>query len=255
MSRLWNKPRLCVFLGEDRLVACRLGAGRRGPLLHSETLPLPSGEDAAATLDAWLARQPAAEARLDIRLGVPHVRYLVLPWDAQLAQEDFRHTVARALLARQFPQAAATPEIRFAPATYGQPLLAAGVDATLRPALEAAAARHGARLRALEPLLAVVWNHFHSRLRSARTLALAEPTRLLRVQCEAGVITEVQVRPWDPDAADAQLQAQAADATVRVFTPTQPALAGARPEAWLGVQGDDGLPVAGDMAYALCGVA
>lgn len=255
MSRLWSKARLCVFLGEDRLVVCRVGAGRRAPLHRSETVPLAPGESGVVALDAWLAAHPAEGELLDVQLGVPHARYLLLPWDEQLTQDDFRHLVARALFSRQFPEAVAMQEVRFARGAYGQPLLAAFVDAALRQSLEAVALRHGTTLRTLEPLLASVWNRFYSRLRAAQTLLLAEPTRLLHVRCAGGVITKVQVRPCVPDEAGAQLQALAADAIARVFAPAHPALAGALPAAWLGLQGGDRLPVAGDPAYALCGVA
>ncbi len=162
--------------------------------------------------------------------------------------------MARALFARQFQQPVEIQDVRFASGAFGRPLLAAFVDTALVQTLEALAVRHGAKVRLLEPLLASVWNRFHSQLLEAGTLLLAEPTRLLRVRYEHGVIMEVQLRPCIPEEASEQLQAFAADAAVRVFAPALPALADTMPTAWLGLKGGGGAPVTGDLAYAFCGV-
>lgn len=264
MSRLWNRPRLCVYVGADHLALCQV-AGRWSPrVLDKARVALPDGEEQSwwQSLEAWLAIHPLQGvmqgADLECVLGLPHVRYLLLPWDPQLVNAGFRDAVARALFARQFQETAGVWEVRYASSGYGQPRLAAFVRREVLSALERLVLKHGLRLRAVEPLLAVVWRRFRSQLplQGENTLLVAEPGRVLRITHERGAMTDVQVRPCTADELPGLLLRAADEEGARVFSPASSSLAGSLPAAWLQLQDREGWTASDDgaYAYALCGV-
>lgn len=238
MSPLWTRPRLRVHLAADRLVACAVAGGRRAAVTQREILPL--ADDVAAAFDAVLAALPG-KTPVEVVLGLPHVRYLMLPWDRQLAQPVFRQRMAEVLYSRQFQQDAAGQCLRFARPVHGQPLLAACIDRTLLTTLESACARQGRRLRRVEPLLACVWNRFQRQLPRAGRLWVEEGARVLCLTHARGAVTDVQLRP-------AQAAGVPGDDTCR-FAP-------GRPEVGLQLRAGPGFAPDRDSAcaFALCGV-
>lgn len=263
MSRLWNRPRLRVYMGEDYLALC-LVSGRWSPRVHQlAQLPLVSGQGGAvaSVLDAWMTANPLRgvmqSAVLELVVGMPHVRYVLLPWDRQLVQDDFRHAMARALFARQFQQDFSTQELRFGALKYGRPLLAACIDRTLVEMVSVVARQHDTSVSCIEPLLATVWSRFHSRLKGAEgTLLLAEASRVHVVRCKGGAITELQIRPGTEDDISGMVLQLASNPDCRVFAPLLPGLASSLPNAWLGLEAGEGFSVVADAqyAYALSGV-
>ena len=119
------------------MVLCHVVGSRRPKVLHKEIMTVGEGESASwpARLDVWLSTYSSGSAfrgaDIECVLGLPLVRYLVLPWDARLIEGDFRGAVARALFSRQFPDEAATQEVRFSSPTYGRPQLASFVSRDL----------------------------------------------------------------------------------------------------------------------------
>jgi hypothetical protein len=258
---LWNSQRVCVYIGEDRLVICQVAGRWRPRVLDKAVVTLAPGEAPAVALDAWLKAQPpltgSALRRLAVVLGLPHVRYLLLPWSPQRVQGGaFRAAMARALFSRQFQEDASLHEVRYGPESYGQPQLAAFVSNSLLQALAMVAQRHGGHLESAEPLLMSVWNRFSARLGGDGGVLVAESTRLLLVQREAGAITDVQVRPCSEGELESVLQRFAATPAARCFAPRHAALSGQSPSAWLGLAAHEGFSPAadGESTYALCGV-
>lgn len=250
MSRLWNRPRLRVYLGEDRLVL-RLLAGWPARVRQEAVLPLAPGQSPLAVLEAWwqgvATTAGAGTVRLELVLGMPQVRYLTLPWSADLVDDAVRQALARSLYARQFGAAASPQELRLGRLRFGCPQLAAFVDRDLLDAWRAFALRCGWRLARVEPLLAAVLNAHAPALRGEGPLLVVEPGRRLRVTRAGGAVTAVQVRPGDAGDAAAEAQRLAAAPGLRVFAPLQPALAG-----WLAGPGV-GTAEAGALAFVRTG--
>jgi hypothetical protein len=226
-------------------------------------LPLMSTQASAVTaaLDSWLTRHPLRRAmrsaRLELVVGMPHVRYLLLPWDRQLVLNDFRQAMARALYTRQFREEFSLQELRFGALIHGRPLLAVGIDRTLVRAVAAVAHKHAASGIHIEPLLATVWNRFYPQLKEGGgTLLLAEPSRLLVIRRQAGAIIELQVRPSTDADIPALAQRLTTDAGGRIFAPRYAGLAESLPSVCLGLTTGKGFSTSADAAYAyaLCGV-
>lgn len=253
MSRLWNRPRFCLYAGDSHVVVCRVEGRWRPRLQDKAIVPFASGQLLPA-LESWWQTHAAA-ADVELVLGSSHVRYLMLPWDPQLARPELRQSVAAALFARQFQEDPAHYQVRFATARYGKPQLATFVSTTLLSGLDRVFAGTEGRLHKVEPLLVAVWNRFSSRLgKDNAVLLLAEEDRLLKVFAEQGDMMSLQLRPCAETELQQQLQLSAG--TGRIFAPGMPALAARHPDAWLALPEDEGFRTAqdGDYAYALCGV-
>lgn len=260
MSRLWNKPRLCAYLGEDQLALCQV-LGRRRPRVLQKGLQAVEGRDApavAAALDAWLQAHPLVGqmqgAELQVVLGTPWVKYLLLPWHPSLVATDFRLSMARALYARQFALEATAQDLRFGALRFGQPLLAAFVASDLLPSLTATAARHGARLTVMEPLLARVIQRFATALpKGEGTLLIAEASRVIRVGLSARCVQSLQLRPLATGNTDVFTGDEAGRA--RRFAPLQPTPVSETSASLRLGPGEGFSPDCdGAFAFALCGV-
>lgn len=253
MSRLWSRPRFCLYAGDSHLAICRVEGRRRPRLLDKEIVAFPAGQLLPALESWWQAHGVAAD--IELVLGSAHVRYLMLPWDPQLARSELRQSVASALFARHFQEDPAHYKLRFAPAAYGKAQLTAFVSTELLSGLEGVFAAGQGRLCKVEPLLVPVWNRFSSRLkRGNAALLLAEDDRLLKVFTEQGAMVSLQLRPTEESELQQQIQSSAGHGLV--FAPRMPALAARHPDAWLGLSDGEGFRAMldGRYAYALCGV-
>lgn len=253
MSRSWNRPRFCLYAGDSHLAVCRVEGRWRPRLCAKEPLAFASGQMLPALASWWQSHALAAD--IELVLGSSHVRYLMLPWDAQLTRPELRQSVAAALFARQFQEDPAHYQVRFAPARYGRPQLATFVNTALLSGLENVFSETEGRLHRIEPLLIAVWNRFSSRLAKDNTvLLLAEEDRLLKVFAEQGEMMSLQLRPCAET--DLQQEIQRSVVPARVFAPGMPVLCARHPDAWLGLPEGEGFRAAQDgrYAYALCGV-
>lgn len=258
MSRLWNKPRLRIYIGEDHLAVCQLAGRWRPRVIHKETICFPAGNiaGAMATLEAWLIGH-SLSVNIECVLGASHVRYLLLPWDTGLVDVGFRQTLANALFVRSFQDPPEGYEVRFASLRYGKPQLAAFVDKDLRTAFELLAQKTACRVVSLEPLLVTVWNRFQPRLAKEKgVLLIADAGRLLVLHHDHGAINDVQLRPCAVKELVDQVRRMSGVAPVRVFAPLHDELAMSLPESLLRLESESGFSARSDGAYdyALCGV-
>lgn len=230
MSPLSTKPRLRAYLGEQGLALCLHAPGRRGRLLREALLPLAAGEAPWPALQAWWQATGSAlvagPVRLELVLGLPHVRYLLLPWSPDLVDAAARRSLARLLHARQFGDTGAPPELALGPLRFGQPQLVAAVDRDLLSGARSFAAQQGWQLAAVEPLLSAVWNEAAPRLREDGPLLVAEAGRCLVVRREKGCVVALQVRPADGRDVGTEIERLAAQPGLRVFAPLQAAPGG-----------------------------
>lgn len=259
MSPLWNKPRLRVYVGEDHLALCRLSGHWRPRVVRKEQINIEPWKISAAlaVLETRLSAHPLP-TDIACVLGSGYVRYLLLPWDADLVDAAFRETLAHALFARSFQDDSTKYAVRFSPACYGQPQLAAFVDKELLAAFELLAGKFGCRIASMEPLLVSVWNRFRARLEhESGTLLIAEADRLLVLRHESGVVSDVQWRPCVGEELAGRIRQGSDTAPVQVFAPLQTDLARRYPASWLGLENREGFSASTDgaYAYALCEVS
>lgn len=259
MSPLWNKPRLRVYVGEDHLVLCQVNGRWRPRIAHKEKISVEAGTTSAtlAALDTWLNAHPLP-TDIECVLGSGHVRYLLLPWNADLVDTAFRETLAHALFSRSFQGDSTKYEVRFSPARYNQPQLAAFVEKEWLAAFELLAGKFGCRVVCMEPLLVSVWNRFRGQLeRESGTLLIAEAGRLLVLRHANGVLNDVQWRPCVGEELAGRIKQLSGTAPVRVFAPLRADLARSYPAIWLGLENREGFSAGTDgaYAYALCGVS
>ncbi|MBN3759424.1 hypothetical protein [Burkholderia sp. Ac-20365] len=215
-ARIGRRERLRVYLGQGWLAVCVI-EGRLRTRMHmratavlSCSLPDTGANqhlDAQlATLHAWLRTHPV-RGKMEWITGLQHVRYLVLPWDERLSDSAFCRSLASALFAQQFADAAgerdfAAYDMRLGPLSYGRSRVAALIARDVLTQLTAFAPAHGCRTGFIAPMLTVVWNHLGASARAGRgLLALVEGQRVLLAGHERGHITSIQLRPYsgNPD--------------------------------------------------------
>lgn len=258
MSRLWNKPRLHIYVGDDHLAICQLSGRWRPSVIHKEKITFEPGHISSAllALDTWLGTQ-VASADIECVLGAAHVRYLLLPWDVNLVDTEFRQTLACALFARNFQDEPAKYEVRFSAAHYGQAQLAVFVEKEWLTALDLLAQKFNCKINRVEPLLVSVWNRFRKKLeREQGSLLIAESGRLLALRHDHGALVDVQWRPFADAELFGRLKQLSATAPTRVFAPLHAELAMNLPAVWLALDNAEGFSGRSDgaFAYALCGV-
>jgi hypothetical protein len=123
-----------------------------GPTSADDRAAEPWGNSLRA-LEAALAHAPARVA-LRVVVSDHFVRYALVPWSAALVADSDRLNFARLTLRQTYGAAADRWEVCLDAQPAGMPSFACGIDRTLVAALRDAAARHGARLAAVVPLLA-----------------------------------------------------------------------------------------------------
>jgi hypothetical protein len=123
------------------------------------------------------------------------VRYLVLPWMAELVTQAEELEFARARYAKVFGEASRQWDILLNPAAPGQPRLTAAIDSGLLAALSAALACSRLQLTAVEPLLATRFNEARRRIDASAWLVIAEHGWLLMAWISRGQWHSVRSRP------------------------------------------------------------
>lgn len=258
MSPLWNRVRFRVHLGARVLAACEVqGHGRRCVVARKALLPFSPGERAPAlqALREWAA--PGGAASIEWVLGPSDVRYLLLPWSPELADESLRDSVASALFEQRFREGAAAHAVRFAKARFGAPQLAAFVAHALVADIAAHARDARLRLGSIAPALATVWGRFGSVLAQERgVLHLVDGDRQLAVRHERGLPMDIALRPFDGQRDAAMPSAPCEHGMRRCFSSWAPAGGAASPAHGLMLNDGEGFDANADAAYAfaLCGV-
>jgi hypothetical protein len=254
-ARIGSPQRLRIYLSGRSLAAC-LVQGRFRPMLRAKVIfpfaaPNCGGGDnlpaALAALSEWLHAHPHRGA-IEWIIGIDHVRYLFLPWDARLSSKSFCHALAAALFAQQFSGddiPFSEHQLRFAPLSFGRPRLVALIPSEVVSELTAFASRHHCRSRRIAPALSVVWDSVFPKVKNdIGVLALVEGQRLLRVHYDHGQLISLSIKPCS----EAHTWAIPGDVTY-LFPPRDTTTPGAELAPQGLAPGDDPR-----YAYALCGV-
>ena len=192
MSRLWP-DKSCAFLCPDQLQVVRPGSRwRRGAAFtHAETVAGdalgPPWQAAVDALQRFTATPAAGRGALDVVLSNHFVRYLLLPWSAQIASvEEFRN-YAGAMFEEIHGEAASQWDVTVSAEPAGAPRLAAAVDRFLLEAIRAALAPTRLRLASVQPYQMAAYNRV-ARSRTGRDFVfmLLEADRACIVAAQQG---------------------------------------------------------------------
>ncbi len=262
MSPSWRSPLFRVHLAADSLMACEVHARRGGRhVVRKVCLPFVKGERTIAmqSLAAWMAEgnegATPRRASQEWVLGIAEVRHLLLPWNADLADDALRSGFAAALFEQRFGEDPGVYRVCFARPAYGQAQLAAFVAQSLIAEIDAHVHASGIRLESLAPALASVWDRFNAVLqKECGVVHLVDGDRQLVVRHAHGRMHDVLLRPFDAGHGERLPSTPDADVRQRFFS-TIPMPEGAS-EAALSLVDGTGFSAAQDVAYAfaLCGV-
>lgn len=173
MSRLWA-DRLLVSIAPDSMAIARVH-GRWRPRLVSKFHI--QSENPLEALRAALA--PSGKAKLDaaVVLSNRFVRYVTVPYDADVSGVHEELALARFHFVRVHGERAKSWNIRIDDAPPGATRLASAVDADLIPAIRAAFAPiPSAKLISVQPYLMAAYNRWRATLSRAKAwLVLPEP--------------------------------------------------------------------------------
>lgn len=174
MSRSWLEGRFGVAtlrLGRnDVRIEPRRGAGPDVALIEAVDAAAGRGQPpwqaSLEALDRLLAAASGKSLPTRIRLVVSNefVRYALAPWTPERLTEKEREQLVRALLADRYGERENTWHLAIEPQRFGEPALAAAVDADLVAAAQGLATRNGYRLQSMVPALIDKLNTHRRRL-------------------------------------------------------------------------------------------
>lgn len=179
MSPLW-RDQLVAVLCPDRVALVRTRHGRRCALQLQAEQPC-AGSDwkaAVAALAALLARPGQGPGDLTVLLSNHFVRYLLVPWRAEVGTPAELAALASICCDETFGGEAGGRLVTTSAERAPSARMAAGLDAGLVSGLQAAAAASPLRLVSVQPYLAAAFNRLHRLLpRRDFVFVVAEPTR------------------------------------------------------------------------------
>lgn len=181
MSPSWNN-RLRIAISPERISLFKLGRGLKPKLLakHDEAIA-PSGRHPAwlvalERLDAILSQPEWQNAEADIVLSNRLVRFVVIPFDAQLKDYTAQEAFARYSMTQTYGSVAGQWELRIQRGKAGKPWLVCATDKALLKQLRQICAAHRLKLSSVTPYLAPVFNrHFRALKAEPAWLVIHEP--------------------------------------------------------------------------------
>jgi hypothetical protein len=150
---------------------------------------------AIGALREMLGPPDVLRAAASVILSDHFVRYLVLPWSAELVSDAEQLEFARARLAKVFGETAQRWSVLINPSPAGQPRLAVAVERALIEALEEVVAAARLKLTSIQPAFVARFNAAHSRLAPDAWIVIAERGRLVLAHIAGGQWRSVRTRP------------------------------------------------------------
>ena len=200
MSLSWReRTRIALSPREVALVRFGRGWGLRVIERRSIACPEVTGQEiwagAVEGLRALLAQPGLVKGDATLILSSHFVRYMVLPWSAELVTEAEEREFARNRFVQIFGQAASDWTIVVSAAPAGAARLCAAVDQALIGAVRGAIAASALRLVSVQPALMVQFNEWRQRIGTDGWLVIAEQGRLLVAWVCRGQWRSVRARP------------------------------------------------------------
>jgi len=150
---------------------------------------------AIEVLGEMLAHPNIGRGDVTVVLSNHFVRYLVLPWSAELVTTTENEDFARMRFVQVFGEAARRWRISLAPAATGAGRVAAAVDQPLLDALVKTLSGSPLQLRSIEPALMSQFNAWRRQIGDDAWLVLVEHGRVLISLIHRGEWRSVRVRP------------------------------------------------------------
>lgn len=182
MSLSW-RDRYCAALKPDRVELVRIGRGWSRAVNLSRSLEVATDNEeprwvaALAALRSLLEAEGSGRGDLSVVVSNHFVRYLVIPWDAQIGSIDEYEAYLRIAFENVFGDTAASWTFRSTTEKAGAPRLAAAIDGELDHGLRQLGAG-SLRLVSVQPYLMAAFNALSQTLRRQDFFfLLAEPGR------------------------------------------------------------------------------
>lgn len=198
----------------DRLELIRRSRGLRSAVdfRHAEALvPAVNGPAWRTTVDAFqrtLATTAKGTGDLGVVLSNHFVRYLLIPWNAQIASEEEFRNYAAATFEEVYGEASVEWEVCVSAERPGSPRLAAAIDRALLAAINTAVASTRLRLTSVQPYLMAAYNRMvRPRHEKDFVFMLAEAGRVCILAAQGGKWRHVSAmaEPREPAALSALL--------------------------------------------------
>jgi hypothetical protein len=136
-------------------------------------------------------------ARLDVELADALVHLDVASGDFSAESDAVLAAVARACIAELLGDAIKDHVVRWQLQADARHLLICAVDQSLLQSLDKLAARHGLRLRSVQPDFCVQWNRHVDKLRTATgVFAVAHGNDAVIAHADRGTVRALSVGPW-----------------------------------------------------------
>jgi hypothetical protein len=168
VSPLW-RDEVGIFIGPRRVVLNRMSRGLR-PTCVADYASLVEGggftdwEPTLAVLAAALSDRHWQDARARVVIANHWVRYAIVPWRSELAEESERVAYGRLLLQEVYGDDLADWTVTLGQTTAGRSQLACAIPAGLEEQLRAILAEARLQLLSLQPHLVVSFNRWRHRV-------------------------------------------------------------------------------------------
>lgn len=199
MLPLWREN-VRIVLAPHQVALVRLARGSKKRVIDRKCMACdvrsePNWMVPIEALREMLRHTGVSRGNASVVLSDHFVRYLVLPWSADLVSDAELLGFARARFAKVFGEAAQRWNVQLSPAPPGHPQLAAAVESPLVDALASAFAGSAVRLASIRPAFVAQFNEARSRLRPDAWLVSADRGRMLIARIADGKWGSVRVRP------------------------------------------------------------
>lgn len=211
-----SKKSLNLYITSDEIFISELSNGYNPKLRKNYLISQTQDAKLSDTLITWFNKNEMQKIKLNIVLGINHVRYIVIPWNIKLANKQFRQTIAQALFADQFNESAANYALFLSSVRYKSFLVAAFIKKDLLNDINHLSENHNYSIASIAPMLMPVWNHFNKVLTSEESQVIIwENNRALFIENHFGSIQKVKVTSFNPNDVDINMYNR--KETIRLF--------------------------------------
>lgn len=187
MLPLW-RDQLRIGISPDAVVLIRIGKGLR-PRIREKHIekcqpePQETWQAALNTLTQLLAHKKWQDANATLTLSSHFVRYLLIPWHAEINGEQEQAAYVKHRFNKVFGACANHWTIRHSTASANTPRLASGIDQALLEGIRQACQEGKLQLQSVQPYLMQSFNrHRHLFTPSVNWFVLAEYGKLIIAQ-------------------------------------------------------------------------
>jgi hypothetical protein len=214
VSLLWRDTAR-ISLAPHRVALARISGGLRNRVADRKVMAMGATDETGQPRSNWagavntlrealtemnVAGRSGARADATLVLSNHFVRYLIMPWSAQLVKPAEELIYAQMRFQEIFGDAAGDWAVSLSPAPAGAPRIAAAVDRELIGELRMALSGSKLNLVSVQPALMSQFNAWRREIGDDAWLVLAERGRVLIAWISAGQWRSVRARPISGEA-------------------------------------------------------